>query len=111
MLQRSSTKRRQEADKQQAKEKELAEKAALDAEKKREKRRQKRISNKEAKKNKQDDQKVEEKPIDLMQQLQELRKEMGGPFLNKEENMKLKSDQRKQRKIYEKSDMEIMELR
>ena len=36
---------------------------------------------------------------------------MGGPFLNKEENLKLKSDQRKQRKIYEKSDMEIMELR
>ena len=49
--------------------------------------------------------------MDLMSTLQELRKEMGGPFLDKEENMKLKSEQRKQRKMCERSDLEIMELR
>jgi len=46
-----------------------------------------------------------------MKTLSELRKEMGGPFLSKEENMKLKSEQRKQRKLCERKDLEIVELR
>ena len=42
--------------------------------------------------------------LDLKAELAQFNKEMGGPFPNKQENLKLVKEQKRQRKLFEEAD-------
>ena len=107
MIQRQAQRKRQEdkeIDAQKAKLEAEEEASKLDAEKKREKRRLRRQRKKDREKGE-----VEQPQVDLATTLAELRKEMGGPLFDKQENMKLKREQRKQRNLCRQSDQQDFE--